>query len=119
MTESTDKPVEEASAIPALVETPAAQSPSEVNLSIQDLSTAMQIINVVTSRGAIKAEEMSVVGGLYNKLKAFLTASDAALKQAEADAEAAKGSKLPDATNITDGPTETSAEETVIGSDEK
>ena len=43
-------------------------------LTLQDLTLAANIINVVTARGAIKAEEMSVVGALYDKLSTFLTA---------------------------------------------
>ena len=46
-------------------------------LTIQDLSTALQIISVVQARGAIKAEEMVVVGSLYSKLHSFLEASGA------------------------------------------
>jgi hypothetical protein len=37
----------------------------------------LQIIGVVQARGAIKAEEMVVVGGLYSKLQKFLEASNA------------------------------------------
>jgi len=46
-------------------------------LTIQDLSTAMQIIGVVQSRGAIKPDEMVIVGNLYSKLHKFLEASGA------------------------------------------
>ena len=82
MKESTKKPVEKAPAIATPV-VPAPASP-DVNLSIQDLTTALQIISVVTSRGAVKAEEMAVVGNLYNKLKSFLEAAAIAAEQAEA-----------------------------------
>ena len=89
MKKSTDKPVEEAvvEEAPSIstpnVE-PVTQAPADVNLSIQDLTTALQIISVVTARGAIKAEEMAVCGALYNKLKLFLEAAAVAAEQAEA-----------------------------------
>ncbi len=63
-------------------------APSETNLTIQDLTTCMQIIAVCGSRGAIKADEMAVVGTLYNKLFAFLDASGAIKRNDEATAEA-------------------------------
>lgn len=60
---------------------PQAQAPEGMTeaegLTIQDLSTALQIISVVQARGAIKAEEMVVVGSLYSKLHSFLEASGA------------------------------------------
>ena len=56
-----------------------AQDPAlqEINLSIQDLQTAMQIIAIVSARGGFKPEELAVVGALYQKLHAFLDASGA------------------------------------------
>jgi hypothetical protein len=41
-------------------------------LQLNDLQVMMQIIDVVTQRGAIKADEMSAVGAVYAKLKAFV-----------------------------------------------
>ena len=46
-------------------------------LTLQDLTLALQTIQVVAQRGAIKAEEMEAVGGLYNRLLTFLQASGA------------------------------------------
>jgi len=71
-----------------------APAPDQVTLTTQDLSTAQQIINLCVSRGAIKAEEMAVVGALYNKLNSFLQASEAAKKAAE-EAAAAESTKAP------------------------
>lgn len=42
------------------------------NLTIQDLITVAQIIQVSSQRGAFRADELQNVGGLYNKLIAFL-----------------------------------------------
>lgn len=45
-----------------------------VSLEINDLALMLQILNVVTERGAIRAKEMSTVGQLYAKLEAFVKA---------------------------------------------
>ena len=68
-------------------------------LTIQDLSTALQIISVVQARGAIKAEEMVVVGSLYSKLHSFLEASGAlAQEQGALPAEAPAKPAAPEET---------------------
>jgi len=43
-----------------------------VGLNIGDLAGLRQIIAVAAQRGAFKAEEMEVVGRVYNKLNTFL-----------------------------------------------
>jgi hypothetical protein len=48
------------------------QGPS---LGVQDLLLMYQIIQVVSQRGAIRADEMANVGGLHDRLRAFLEAS--------------------------------------------
>ena len=55
------------------------------NLSIQDLLLVVQTLQVVSQRGAFRADEMSNIGGLYDRLVAFLTASGA-IKPAETQA---------------------------------
>ena len=86
---ATEEPVVEAEeAVEQNLQEELAQSAQQVEgLTIQDLSTAMQIIAVCQARGAIKAEEMVVVGGLYSKLQNFLQASGALAEKAEADAK--------------------------------
>ena len=42
-------------------------------LTVNDLSNIKQIIDVASSRGAFKPNEMMTVGTVYNKLEAFLT----------------------------------------------
>ncbi len=59
-----------------------------IQLTLQDLTLAANIINIVTTRGAIKAEEMSVVGGLYDKLAAFLAENGVARTPAPAEGDA-------------------------------
>lgn len=46
-------------------------------LNLQDLVTVAQIIQLTSSRGAFKAEEMQQVGTLYTKLVAFLQSTGA------------------------------------------
>ena len=60
------------------------------NLSLQDLLLVAQIIQVATQRGTFKAEELSNIGGLYDRLIAFLNATGA-IKTAEAPAETPEG----------------------------
>lgn len=50
-------------------------------LNIQDLNAMKVIIDIASSRGAFKPNEMAVVGQTYNKLTTFL---DQVAKQAEA-----------------------------------
>lgn len=58
---------------------PAQETATELN--INDLNAMKVIIDIASSRGAFKPNEMAVVGQTYNKLTAFL---DAVSKQAEA-----------------------------------
>jgi hypothetical protein len=69
--EKTQAPAEEAK-----TDAPAStQAPAE--LTVQDLNAIKQIIDVASSRGAFKANEMAVVGTTYNKLESFLSAVQA------------------------------------------
>ena len=61
-----------------MAETPKAD-PSE--LTINDLNAMKVIIDIASSRGAFKPNEMTVVGQTYTKLSTFL---DQIAKQAEA-----------------------------------
>jgi hypothetical protein len=54
---------------------------NENDLTINDLNAMKVIIDIASSRGAFKPNEMSVVGQTYTKLTAFL---DQVAKQAEA-----------------------------------
>jgi hypothetical protein len=60
---------------------PEAQAPS---LTLADLTLALQTIQIVAQRGAIKAEEMSTVGGLHDRLFAFLKAQGVVGQEAPA-----------------------------------
>ena len=58
-----------------------------LGLNIQDLVNVLRVINTCTQRGAFRAEELSGVGGLYDRLNAFVQ-STGVLKDDE-DAEPA------------------------------
>ena len=49
-----------------------APQPDPTALSIGDLKNLLTILDVASTRGAFKANEMAGVGFLYNKLQAFL-----------------------------------------------
>ena len=57
-------------------------------LSIGDLKNLSTILDVASTRGAFKANEMAGVGFLYNKLQAFLAKVAPEQKPEEAKAEA-------------------------------
>jgi hypothetical protein len=48
-----------------------------VQLQISDLLLAAQVIQLTSQRGAFRADELSQVGGLYDRIVAFLQASGA------------------------------------------
>lgn len=54
-----------------------AEAPTAPTLGVNDLKLMANIIEVVSNRGAIKANEMAAVGSLYNNLMNFLIANGA------------------------------------------
>ena len=66
-------PKETATAQPQAAQAQAqAPQPDPTALSIGDLKNLSTILDVASTRGAFKANEMAGVGFLYNKLQAFL-----------------------------------------------
>ena len=62
-------------------------------LGINDLKLMAQVIKVVSTRGAIQAEEMAAVGILYTKLISFIksaTPNESAEDEATADSTVAE-----------------------------
>lgn len=55
------------------------------DLTVTDLSAMKQIIDVASSRGAFKPNEMVAVGQIYAKLEAFLAAVQAQQEQAKGE----------------------------------
>jgi len=58
---------------------------TSLELTVNDLQLLRQTIDVATSRGAFKANEMMTVGTVFNKLEAFLTAVAQQQKQGDAN----------------------------------
>ena len=63
-----------------------APQPDPTALSIGDLKNLSTILDVASTRGAFKANEMAGVGFLYNKLQAFLAKVAPELKPENATA---------------------------------
>ena len=61
---------------------PVEQSIEQPSLALSDLVLLLNLIRVTSERGAIKADELSAVGAVYDKLFKFLEASGAINKQA-------------------------------------
>jgi hypothetical protein len=56
-------------------------APTQTNLTVQDLTLTLQVIQVASSRGAFKADELTAIGGLYDRIFKFLEASGAIAKE--------------------------------------
>jgi len=54
------------------VENGQAQEQEEVQLSLNDIATFVQIVDIASRRGAFEGRELQGVGGLRNKVEAFL-----------------------------------------------
>lgn len=52
----------------------AQENDQNVELTVNDLNALKQIIDVASSRGAFKPNEMTTIGTVYNKLETFLNA---------------------------------------------
>lgn len=52
------------------------------SLTLQDLNMVIQILETGSQRGAWKADELSTVGGVYDRISAFLNVANAAQKPA-------------------------------------
>ena len=67
----------------------ALQQQPGTDLSIADLKNLGTIIDVASTRGAFRANEMATVGAMYNKLQAFLARVAPESKPEDKKAEAA------------------------------
>jgi len=61
------------------------EAANAVGLNVGDLAGLRQIIAVAAQRGAFRAEEMEVIGRVYNKLNAFLNAMTPAAEEEVAE----------------------------------
>lgn len=56
------------------VDTESTEKTDGIELTVNDLNALKQIIDVASSRGAFKPNEMTVIGNTYTKLETFLNA---------------------------------------------
>lgn len=52
----------------------------QTGLTIQDLTLVLQVINLTAARGAFKADELTTVGGLHDRIYKFLDSVGAIAK---------------------------------------
>ena len=74
------------------------------SISLRDLDQIAQIIDLATTRGAFRGQELSTIGGLYDKLATFL---NSVKEQQEAAKAAAEAEEAP----VEDAGSETAPEE--------
>ena len=65
------------------VETGTEEQPAGAQLSLQDISTMVQVIDLCSKRGGFEGPELEAVGGLRSRIVAFLE-------------EASKGQETPE-----------------------
>jgi len=70
------------------------QAAPTAQLQISDILASAQVIQLASTRGAFRAEELSQVGGVYDRLVAFLKDSGA-LQPAEPASEQATDAEAP------------------------
>jgi len=69
------------------------------SITISDLDQIKQIIDVATQRGAFRAEELSHVGAVYDRLVAFLAAIVAQAQAQESDTSSTDAGAPADTTD--------------------
>jgi len=73
--------------------TPEATETAAVQLGLNDLQATIQIIDVASTRGAFRGEELTSVGGVRDRINAFLEAN----KPAEPEGDEAPAADNADA----------------------
>lgn len=59
-----------------------------MQLTVNDIAAALQVIDIVSARGAFRGDELSQVGALRDKLAAFVKASQEAQAEEVVDTPA-------------------------------
>ena len=60
----------------------------QAGLSLQDIAAAVQIVDLASSRGAIRGEELMAVGSVRERFVAFLRAAQAQGQQVDIPGDA-------------------------------
>ena len=71
------------------VQDPQGQEQEPVQLTLNDIATFVQIVDIASRRGAFEGRELQGVGGLRNKVEAFLQ------QQAQMQGQQAEGQMAP------------------------
>tara|TARA_B110000977_G_scaffold5626_1_gene7962 strand:- start:228 stop:521 length:294 start_codon:yes stop_codon:yes gene_type:complete len=66
-----------------------------VNISLQDIATVVQLIDIVSRRGGIEGNEMAGVGMLRNKLETFLRQNTPEEQGGEGDGTVSANGSIP------------------------
>jgi len=69
---ATEAPAAQAAPTAQAVPNPAEGNAAPPDLNVSDLNAVRSIIEIATTRGAFKANELEAVGKTFNKLTAFL-----------------------------------------------
>jgi hypothetical protein len=67
----------------------ASEEPAKPSLNLADLVNVIHLISACNQRGAFKVEELSSIGGLYDRLYSFLDSTGALAKPEAAAPETA------------------------------
>lgn len=54
-------------------------APKKPSITLNDIAQVVEVLKVVTDRGVWKANELSAVGALYDRLTSFLQEAESAL----------------------------------------
>ena len=65
-------------------------------LSLQDISTMVQVIDICSKRGGFEGQEMEAIGGLRNRTVAFLNAASAEQGEKAPEGMVPAGADLPE-----------------------
>lgn len=65
-------------------------------LSLQDIATFVQIIDICSKRGGFEGQEMEAIGGLRNRTVAFLNAASAEQGKKAPEGMVPAGADLPE-----------------------
>ena len=77
----------------ATIQSAAEASAAGASLNIQDIAFLLNIVDVASRRGAFRAEELSSVGTVYDKVTAFLKSTGAVTETPAADEPAVSEEK--------------------------
>jgi hypothetical protein len=65
-------------------------------ISMQDLASVVKVIDLASSRGAVRGEEMAAIGTLRTKIAEFLDHAQEQMAQAEGEPQAAPAPEVED-----------------------